>query len=69
MGNLLSQGGKGNTVIDYVMRSEEVKERLAEMREDKMESDHHLLEVRIGNEGKRSDREGMGERSMESGRT
>lgn len=68
-GEFIFIGGKGNTVIDYVMRSEEVRERLAKMRvEDKMESDHHPLEVRIENEGKRSDREGMGERSMESGR-
>lgn len=32
MENLLSQGGKGNTVIDYVMGSEEVRKGIREMR-------------------------------------
>lgn len=57
-GNLFSRGG-GNTVIDYVMGSEEVREKLAATRVgDRMESDHHPLEVRIGNDGERSGREG-----------
>lgn len=41
-------GGKGNTVIDYVMGSMEVRNRIIEMRVgDKMDSDYHPLEVRI----------------------
>lgn len=61
-------------VIDYVMGSEEVREKIAATRiGDRMESDHHPLEVRIGNDGERSGREGgegrRWERSMESGGT
>lgn len=40
--------GKGNTVIDYVMGSMEVRDRIIEMWVgNKMDSDHHPLEVRI----------------------
>lgn len=54
------------------MRSEEVRKKIAATRVgDRMESDHHALEVKIGNDGERSGREGeegkKWERSMESG--
>lgn len=40
--------GKGNTVIDYVMGSMEVRDKIIEMRVgDKMDSDYHPLEVKI----------------------
>lgn len=56
------------------MGSEEVRKKIAATRVgDRMESDHHTLEVKIGNDGERSGREGeegkKWERSMESGGT
>lgn len=38
-------GGKGNTVIDYVIRNREVKERLRIG--DSVDSDHHPVEVTL----------------------
>lgn len=52
-------GGRGNTVIDYVLGGEEVKERVKRMRiGDRIETDHHPLEVWIrGGESKRKEKE------------
>jgi len=45
-GEFTFTGEKGNTVIDYVMGEEEVKERVERMRiGDRIDSDHHLVEV------------------------
>lgn len=41
-------GAIGNTVIDYVLGDKEVKESIREMKiRDKVDSDHHLVEVVI----------------------
>lgn len=62
MGSSLLRGGKGNTVIDYVMGSVAVRERIIEMRvEDKMDSDHHPLQVKIRREGNRGGKRGKTE--------
>lgn len=52
-------GGRGNTVIDYVLGGEEVRERVERMRiGDRIESDHHPLEVWIrGGESRRKEKE------------
>jgi len=52
---------KGNTVIDYIMGEEEVKERIERMRVgDKIDSDHHPVEVWIkGVEKKRRESKGQ----------
>lgn len=52
-------GGRGNTVIDYVLDGEEVKEIVKRMRiGDRIETDHHPLEVWIrGGESKRKEKE------------
>lgn len=45
-------GGKGNTVIDYVMGDEEVRERIEKMEiGDEIDSDHQPVKVRIRGEG------------------
>jgi len=45
-GEFTFTGGKGNTVIDYVMGEEEVKERIDRLRVgDRIDSDHHPVEV------------------------
>lgn len=52
--------GRGNTVIDYIIGERETKERVKEMRVgDKVDSDHHPLELWI--KGKRRER-GKGEK-------
>lgn len=66
-GEFTYTGGKGNIVIDYVIGSGEVKEKIAEMRiGDKMDSDHHPLEMTIRREGEERERRGEGE-EMERG--
>lgn len=43
-------GGKGNTVINYVIGNLEVRDRIGNMRiGDKVDSDHHPMEVWIEN--------------------
>jgi len=55
-GKFTFTGGKGNTVIDYIMGEEEVKERIERMRVgDRIDSDHPV-EVWIKGEGKAKDR-------------
>lgn len=45
-------GGKGNTVIDYVLGGLEVKERIVEMEvKCKIESNHQPVEIRIKGKG------------------
>lgn len=39
-------GGRGNSVIDYIMRDKEVRERVVKMRvRERVESDHQPFEV------------------------
>lgn len=63
-------GGKGNTVIDYVIGGEEVKDRIKRMRiGDKVDSDHHPLEVWIkGAVQRRRERRREGKRNSDRGR-
>jgi len=56
-------GGKRNTIIDYAIRDEEVRERVEKVKiEKRMESDHLLMEVWIKGErrGNRGGEEGKG---------
>ncbi|XP_067204108.1 regulator of nonsense transcripts 3B-like [Linepithema humile] len=47
-------GGKGNTVIDYVMGNEEVRERIKKMEiGNEIDSDHQPVKVRIRGEGRK----------------
>jgi len=54
--------GKGDTVIDYVMGDEEVEEKVKRMRiGDRIDSDHHLVELWMeGESGKNTGRRGRG---------
>jgi len=51
-------GGKGNTVIDYIIGNEDVRANVENLIVgDRVDSDHHLLEVRIkGREQKSKER-------------
>ncbi|EZA48016.1 hypothetical protein X777_14457 [Ooceraea biroi] len=47
-------GGKGCTVIDYILGDREIRESIIEMRvADRIDSDHHPVEVRIKGEKSR----------------
>jgi len=47
-GEYTFSGGTGNTVIDYVMGNEEVRDRVRSLRvEDKIDSDHHPVVVQM----------------------
>lgn len=62
-GEFTYTGGRGNTVIDYVMGREEVRRKVKWMRvEDRMESDHHPIVVCVeaGREGKKGVKGGSG---------
>lgn len=60
-------GGKGSTVIDYVIGDKEVKERMEKMRiGDKIDSDHHPLEIWIKGEVEKK-RKGTGARRTRRG--
>jgi len=49
--------GKGNTVIDYVIGDKEVKERVKKLRiRDRVESDHHPVELWMEVEGAREEK-------------
>lgn len=61
-GEFTITGGKDSMVIDYVIGDKEVKERVKRMRiGDKVDSDHHSLEVWIKGEIEK-ERKGTGER-------
>lgn len=56
-------GGKENTVIDYVIGDEEVRERVGKLRiGERVDSDHHPVEVWIkrGDRKERRAKEGKG---------
>lgn len=59
-------GGRGGTVIDYILGEEETREWVAEMKVgDKVDSDHHPVEVRIKGRGKKKRREREEKKGME----
>lgn len=56
-------GGKGNTVIDYVIKDKEVRERVGKLRiGERVDSDHHPVEIWIkkGDRKERRAKEGKG---------
>lgn len=56
-------GGKRNTIIDYVIGVGEVRKRVRKLRiEERVDSDHHLVEVWLkrGDRKKRRAKEGKG---------
>ncbi|XP_026827634.1 golgin subfamily A member 6-like protein 22 [Ooceraea biroi] len=62
VGEYTFTGGRGCTVIDYVMGDSEVRERIAEMKiGDKIDSDHQPIEVMIKGTGMKR----RGERGLE----
>lgn len=53
-GEFTFTGGKGNTVIDYVMGSEDVRSKVDNMKiGDRVDSDHHPVEVMLKGEVRR----------------
>ena len=73
-GEFTYTGGRGSTVIDYVIGDEEVREKILELKKgDRIDSDHHTIKVWV--EGgmkernkkieKRKDRGGRGVRDEE----
>lgn len=66
-GKFTYTGGRGSTVIDYVVEGQEEKERVEEMRiGDNCDSDHHPLEVYV--KGRREGRRAEVERKKERGK-
>jgi len=52
-------GGAGNTVIDYVMGEEEVRDRVRSLRvEDKIDSDHHPVVIHMKGKEREGGRKG-----------
>ena len=46
-------GGRGNTVIDYVLGNEDTREKMERLEVgDRIESDHHLVVVWLNGEGR-----------------
>jgi len=57
-GEFTFTGGKGNTVIDYIIGDEEARGRIREMKiGEKVDSDHHPLEVWVEGETQRRKKE------------
>src|SRR5436190_10980259 len=60
-------GGRGNTVIDYVIGNKECREKVKRLRVgDKIDSDHHPIEVEV--EGKRVEERRRGREQNRVGR-
>lgn len=58
-------GGKGSMMIDYVVRSEDVRSKVGNLRiGDRVDSDQHSLEVLLKGEVRRRER-GKGEKGLE----
>jgi len=64
-GEFTFTGRKGNTVIDYVLGDEEMKERVVSLKiGERIDSDHQPVVVRI----KKDNKIGMREKEIEGGR-
>lgn len=62
-GEFTYTGGKGNTIIDYVIEEIEVRDRVENMKiGDKIDSDHQPLEIMIKCEGEWRKRRRRGKR-------
>lgn len=61
--------GRGESVIDYVLMEEEAREEVESLEiKDYIDSDHHLLVIRLkGGRGRKRNREDKGERMCERG--
>lgn len=58
-GECIFTGGMGGTVIDYIMGSEEIRERIREVKiEDKIDSNHQPIEAVIKGKERWSRRNG-----------